>query len=42
MNEDLPGYETDLLYFGGLAPLLLGGSGPLALDQIFTPRKGLQ
>jgi putative oxidoreductase len=37
-----PGYETDLLYLGSLAALLLGGSGPLALDQIFTQRKSLQ
>lgn len=28
-----PGYETDLLYFGALAALVLGGSGPLALDR---------
>ena len=37
-----PGYETDLLYLAGLAALLLGGSGPLALDRIFTQRKSLQ
>ena len=36
-----PGYETDLLYLAGLAALLLGGSGPLALDRIFTRRKSL-
>jgi putative oxidoreductase len=29
-----PGYETDLLYLAGLAALVLGGSGPLALDQL--------
>jgi putative oxidoreductase len=29
-----PGYETDLLYLAGLAALVLGGSGPFALDQI--------
>ncbi|HZZ31916.1 MAG TPA: DoxX family protein [Phenylobacterium sp.] len=28
-----PGYETDLLYLAGLAALVLGGSGPLALDR---------
>lgn len=28
-----PGYETDLLYVGALATLVLGGSGPLALDR---------
>ena len=26
-----PGYETDLLYLAGLASLLFGGSGPLAI-----------
>lgn len=29
-----PGYETDLLYLVGLAALVLGGSGPLALDNL--------
>jgi putative oxidoreductase len=33
-----PGYETDLLYLAGLAALVLGGSGPLALDRIFMRR----
>lgn len=28
-----PGYETDLLYIAALATLVLGGSGPLALDR---------
>jgi putative oxidoreductase len=28
-----PGYETDLLYLAGLVALVLGGSGPLALDR---------
>ena len=28
-----PGYETDLLYLAGLAALVLGGSGPFALDK---------
>ena len=33
-----PGYETDLLYFACLAALVLGGSGPFALDSIlFRP-----
>lgn len=27
-----PGYEIDLLYIAALAALILGGSGPLALD----------
>lgn len=28
-----PGYEMDLLYLAALATLVLGGSGPLALDD---------
>jgi putative oxidoreductase len=28
-----PGYETNLLYLAALATLVLGGSGPLALDE---------
>ena len=28
-----PGYETDLLYICGIIALVLGGSGPLALDR---------
>jgi hypothetical protein len=28
-----PGYETDLLYVAALATLVLGGSGPFALDR---------
>jgi putative oxidoreductase len=28
-----PGYETDLLYLCAIVALVLGGSGPLALDQ---------
>jgi putative oxidoreductase len=31
-----PGYETDLLYLAGLAALVLGGSGPIALDRYFV------
>jgi hypothetical protein len=27
-----PGYETDLLYLAALVALVIGGSGPLALD----------
>jgi putative oxidoreductase len=30
-----PGYELDLLYLACLATLVLGGSGPLAIDQYF-------
>ena len=32
-----PGYETDLLYLACLAALILGGSGPLALDAHIGP-----
>ena len=28
-----PGYETDLLYLAGTATLVIGGSGPFAVDQ---------
>lgn len=34
-----PGYETDLLYLAGLASLVLGGSGPLALDRLPIRRR---
>jgi putative oxidoreductase len=34
-----PGYETDLLYLAGLAALVLGGSGPLAVDRLLGRRK---
>ena len=33
-----PGYETDLLYLAGLAALVVGGSGPLALEQLWRTR----
>ena len=29
------GYECNLLYLAGLAALVLGGSGPLAIDGLF-------
>jgi putative oxidoreductase len=29
-----PGYETDLLYIAGLVALVIGGTGPLALDKL--------
>ena len=29
-----PGFETDLLYLAGLLALVLGGSGPFALDRL--------
>ena len=35
-----PGYETDLLYLAGLCALVLGGSGPLALDRLLRLRAG--
>jgi putative oxidoreductase len=34
-----PGYETDALYLAGLAALVLGGSGALALDRILVGRR---
>src|SRR5260221_5201241 len=33
-----PGYETDLLYLACLAALVLGGSGPLAIDSLLAKR----
>jgi hypothetical protein len=36
-----PGYETDLLYLACLAALVLGGSGPLAIDDFMRKRKKL-
>jgi putative oxidoreductase len=33
-----PGYETDLLYLAGLLALVLGGSGPWALDRSLRKR----
>jgi putative oxidoreductase len=34
-----PGYECNLLYLACLAPLVLGGSGPLAIDGLFKEGK---
>ena len=34
-----PGYETDLLYLACLAALVLGGSGPFALDSILAAHR---
>ena len=34
-----PGYETDLLYLACLAALVLGGSGPLAIDGFLAKRR---
>jgi putative oxidoreductase len=36
-----PGYETDLLYLACLAALVLGGSGPLAMDDVIRKRRKL-
>ncbi|MGX9429927.1 MULTISPECIES: DoxX family protein [Bradyrhizobium] len=33
-----PGYETDLLYLAGLLALVLGGSGPFAVDNWLSRR----
>ena len=33
-----PGYETDLLYIGGLIALCIGGAGPLSLDGYLNGR----
>jgi putative oxidoreductase len=34
-----PGYEVDLLYLACLAALVLGGSGPLAIDGLIGKRR---
>jgi putative oxidoreductase len=34
-----PGYETSLLYLAGLATLVLGGPGPLAVDGLLARDK---
>ena len=34
-----PGYETNLLYLACLAALVLGGSGPLAIDSLIRSHK---
>ena len=36
-----PGYETDLLYLAALAALVIGGSGPLALDRLLLRKPGV-
>jgi putative oxidoreductase len=33
-----PGYETDLLYLAGLLALVLGGTGPWAIDRWWRRR----
>lgn len=35
-----PGYETDLLYLAALVALVIGGSGPLALDRLLLGKSG--
>jgi putative oxidoreductase len=35
-----PGYETDLLYAAGLIALILGGSGPFAVDGFIRKKLG--
>jgi putative oxidoreductase len=37
-----PGYETDLLYLAALATLVIGGTGPLAIDQWLARTTGTQ
>jgi putative oxidoreductase len=34
-----PGFETDLLYLACLVALVLGGSGPLAIDGLLAKRR---
>jgi putative oxidoreductase len=34
-----PGFETNLLYLACLAALVLGGSGPLAIDGLLAKRR---
>jgi putative oxidoreductase len=34
-----PGYEVALLYLASLAALVVGGSGPLSIDRLFTRRQ---
>jgi putative oxidoreductase len=34
-----PGFETDLLYLACLAALVLGGSGPLAIDSLWQRQR---
>ena len=34
-----PGYELDLIYIACLAPLVIGGSGPLAIDNYFKKKR---
>ena len=36
-----PGYETNLLYLACLAALVLGGSGPLSIDDLIRKRRNV-
>ena len=36
-----PGYECNLLYLACLAALVLGGSGPLAIDGLISKRRAI-
>ena len=36
-----PGYEVNLLYLACLAALVLGGSGPLAIDGLLSKRRAV-
>jgi putative oxidoreductase len=36
-----PGYECDLLYLACLAALVLGGSGPFAIDNLIRRRRSI-
>jgi putative oxidoreductase len=35
-----PGYETDLLYLACLLTLVMGGAGPLSIDELLRKRLG--
>ena len=37
-----PGFETDLLYLACLAALVLGGSGPLAIEGLLAKRREVE
>ena len=34
-----PGYETNILYIACIAALILGGSGPMAIDGLIGRRR---
>ncbi len=36
----MPGYEVNLLYIAGLVALILGGAGPLSIDEMRAARAG--